>query len=405
MTRDLVIVGGGPAGLSTALHLLDRCPDFAGRMVVLEKARYPRDKYCAGAIGRRALTLLERLGLRVEVPRVTINALSLGMAGERWTVHEPDMGIVVRRIEFDHALAREAIRRGIEVRDGTAVLGVEAMERGVRVRIAGGAIEAKAVVGADGVAGVVRRSAGFARATLRAQVIEVDTEIVAGDPPEDTLHFDFASADLNGYAWDFPTIVDGQRKVCRGIYRIVDHDHDDVHERLRGFLARKGLDMSRYRLKPFAEHGFEFGAAVSKPRILLVGEAAGVDIATGEGIAQAIQYGKAAGEFLARAFREEDFSFAEWGDWIRAADVGRELRHRLWCHRAFYGRQRPTVERLVRTSPSAVRIGIREFAGRPSGVDGWARAARELAPAVAKLGAGVVLRALRAGAARADPRR
>src|ERR1700722_18345249 len=108
MNHELVVVGGGPAGISTALHVHRYAPELASRMVVLEKGTYPRDKYCAGAIGRRALTLLERIGVRVQVPRVPIHALSLGMAGVRWSVREPDMGIVVRRIEFDHALAREA---------------------------------------------------------------------------------------------------------------------------------------------------------------------------------------------------------------------------------------------------------------------------------------------------------
>jgi flavin-dependent dehydrogenase len=48
--HDLAIVGGGPAGISTALR--PRRPPHL-RIVVLEKARYPRDKICAGGIGAR----------------------------------------------------------------------------------------------------------------------------------------------------------------------------------------------------------------------------------------------------------------------------------------------------------------------------------------------------------------
>src|SRR5437763_15367703 len=49
---DVAIVGGGPAGISTALHLQAAAP--GARVAVLEKQRYPRDKICAGGIGARA---------------------------------------------------------------------------------------------------------------------------------------------------------------------------------------------------------------------------------------------------------------------------------------------------------------------------------------------------------------
>src|SRR5215472_5670890 len=95
---DLVIVGGGPAGLTTALYLQHYAPDVAARTLVLEKERYPRDKYCAGAIGGRGLRLLEAIGVRAheEVPTVPIHAVSLHMGGERWVRRQPDMGCIVR---------------------------------------------------------------------------------------------------------------------------------------------------------------------------------------------------------------------------------------------------------------------------------------------------------------------
>ena len=57
--RDVVIVGGGPAGTTTALALTHAAPELASRLLVLEKARYPRDKPCAGALGRRGDGLLD----------------------------------------------------------------------------------------------------------------------------------------------------------------------------------------------------------------------------------------------------------------------------------------------------------------------------------------------------------
>jgi flavin-dependent dehydrogenase len=363
-------------------------------MVVLEKEHYPRDKYCAGAIGARALRLLEAIGVRVDVPSVKINAFSFATAGERWVVREPGIGQVVRRIEFDEALARIAIQRGIVVREGASVLGVETCRGGARVKLEGECLEARAVVGADGVAGPVRRSAGFSRGGVRAQAIEVDTARVPGDAPDDALHFDFGFRDLDGYAWDFPTIVEGVPGVCRGVYRVLG-DPDDARERLARFLLGKGLRIEDYRLKPFAERGFAAGDPISKPHVLLAGEAAGIDIATGEGIAQAVQYGALAGKYLARAFRDGDFEFHDWLANVHAAAVGRELRMRLWAYHRFFGEDRAIMERVARRAPAALRVGMRNFAGRENGKLAWINALRELTPALLAHGPGVVVRTLR----------
>src|ERR1700759_798884 len=156
---DVAIVGGGPSGISTALHLHAAAP--GARIVVLEKERYPRDKICAGGIGARAFRLLERIGVEVACPRVALDAVAIRIAGSTVVVREPGCGAVVRRIEFDQAFARQAIARGIAVRDGCAVHGIAADERGAVVSLAGGeALYARCVVGADGVGGVVRRLAG-----------------------------------------------------------------------------------------------------------------------------------------------------------------------------------------------------------------------------------------------------
>nr|MBA3395401.1 FAD-dependent monooxygenase [Deltaproteobacteria bacterium] len=276
------------------------------------------------------------------------------------------LGVVVRRIEFDHALAKEAIARGIEVRDGCAVETIVVGDDGVRVTTADGeVISARAIVGADGVGGIVRRQAGFARGELRAQVVELDTEAVPQDLPRDTVVFDFDTRDLNGYTWDFPTIVNGEPLVCRGAYVIRNLGPDDARARIGAYLAARGLDPKRYRHKQFAERGFEPGAEIAVPRVLLVGETAGIDIATGEGIGQAIEYGSIAGRYLADALAYDDLGFTDWRRTVAHHHLGWQLALRHALYRVFYSHRRARIEPLMPSMHQLFRVGVQDFAGAP----------------------------------------
>jgi flavin-dependent dehydrogenase len=401
---DLVIVGGGPAGMSTALHVLAAAPRT--RLAVLEKERYPREKICAGGVGGRALRLLERLGVEVDCPRVPLDAVAMRVGGETVVVREPGCGAVVRRFEFDHAFAKAAMARGVEVRDGCEVVRIAVEADSVRVETSGETLRARAVVGADGVGGIVRRQAGFPRGELRAQVAELDTEASPADLPRDTAVFDFATSALRGYAWDFPTLVNGQPLVCRGVYLLRPPAQGaqaaaraaqaaaqaaqptapppGVRDWLTAYLAARGLDLARYRLKQFAERGFEPGAEIARPRVLLAGEAAGIDIATGEGIGQAIEYGAVAGPYLARALAKGDLGFADWRRAVERHHLGWQLGIRHGCYRAFYGSRRPKIERLMPRLTALFRLGVQDFAGVPMSRLAMVRGAAQFLAAVTR---------------------
>jgi menaquinone-9 beta-reductase len=368
-----VIVGGGPAGLATALFLSHAAPGRTPRIVVLEKARYPREKFCAVGVGARADRLLGSIGLSVDVPSVWLDGVAFRSMGKTTVVREGGIGRVVRRFEFDHELARLARQRGIRIVEGAHVSRIGFGARGVELETSAGSFSARVVVGADGVGSVVRRAIGVRATRYHAQALEVDTEPAAQDLPRDLLLFDAQDRSFPGYYWEFPTVVDGREQICRGVYLMKPDGvgpRVEIQRVLEQRLRSIGLELSSYRKKRFAERGFDWHAPVSRPRVLLVGEAAGIDSVTGEGIAQAIQYGAVAGRYLARRLETRDLAFEDWSREIRSTMIGRDLITRSLVVPLFYGRRRPQLEQFLHATPDVIRVGLQHFAGKR-----WSRAA------------------------------
>jgi flavin-dependent dehydrogenase len=361
---DVVVVGGGPAGLTAAVSILDR--DVApSRVRVLEKAKYPRDKYCAGAVGARGEKILARLGVLPNVPSAAIDGISLRTGEGERAARVPGIGHVVRRIEFDAELARLARERGVEIVEDAKVENVVTRDDRAIVESSAGTFEARVVVGCDGVGSVVRKAMGVGIGKLRAQVLELDTEPVAGDRDRAMIHFDASDRTLPGYTWDFPTTVGGADLVCRGIYHLkVGEEEIDLASKLGERLSAIGLDITTYKNKRFAERGIELAETLAKGSMMLAGEAAGIDPVTGEGIAQAIEYGGMVGDHV-RGVLRGDASVESWSGVVRRSRLGRDLFIRERLVREFYGARRPHLEHVLVADDNFLIAGCRHFGALP----------------------------------------
>ena len=335
MDIQILILGGGPSGLSTALHLIKINPLLAPRILILEKENYPRFKLCAGGLVIDAEVILERLGLDVrEVPHVDAPNIRFDFAGKGLNVRVPKRHAirVIRRNEFDHWLAKKTREAGIEIREGVTVKKVIPDQNGVTVQTDQGEFRAEIVVGADGSNGVSRRSIFPNEPVYTARVLEVITPNYPKQEPtrNDIAFFDFFPVPNNiaGYTWDFPTQVNGEPMRCWGIYDtnlLADFNRPALKEPLAEEMKRHGFDLSEYEIKGHPIRWYSPWNKASVPHVLLVGDAVGADPIFGEGISMALGYGVLAATEIAESYQRGEFSFDRYKRRLVRSGLGQTL--------------------------------------------------------------------------------
>ncbi len=337
---DVIIVGAGPAGNSTALHLAQLAPDLVERTLILEKAHHPRPKLCGGGILADGEVILRQLGLDIrEIPHCDVDWLHFDYEGKGMRIRSRKNDEIafrtIRRHEFDAWLAGKARQRGFLIREDTAVKRVAADDGRVLVETNEGTYRAAVVVGADGSKSVVRRAVIPREATHSGRLLEIVTE----PRPQSSFHrqadaycdFLYLPDGILGYSWDFPALENGQAIRVRGIY---DSDFRGVRRKaaLRGALGdefrRHGYDLNDYKLEGHPLRWFKAGSVFATPHILLAGDAAGVDGLAGEGISFALGYGALAAGAIQDAFARQDFSFRGYRAAILHSEMGKALKWR-----------------------------------------------------------------------------
>jgi geranylgeranyl reductase family protein len=334
-SADVIVVGAGPGGASTAAYLAGHGLD----VLVLEKATLPRDKICGDGLTPRAVRELIQLGVPIDEQdgwhrTQGLRILGGGMRLELdWpgSATFPPFGLVRTRHDLDELLARHAVSRGARLLEGINVqspvldgrghiCGVKSKVMGPDGRATGELREfrAQVVVAADGNSS--RLSLGMDRPRREDRPMGVAVRAYYESPRHDDTYLESwlelwakgtdGAPDtlMPGYGWIFP-VGDGTSNVGLGILDTAEEfgtfDYRDVmrrwiatmpegwtysEETQQGPIRGAALPMC-FNRQPLYDRG-----------LLLVGDAGGmVNPFNGEGIAEAMEAGRHAAEVIASA--------------------------------------------------------------------------------------------------------
>jgi len=385
---DVIVIGAGPAGSSTAWRLAR----IGARVALLERHQFPRPKPCGGGLPPKTCRLvgdiipLESLrGRSISGSYLCCDAEDLVYAGLETA------GLSVERSGFDLTLLEAAAAAGSDVLMPVAATGLEESADRVAVSIdAGRTVAGRFAVLAEGATGTLRPQLGLPGCSSRTIVLQV--EVLPRELPaafrESTL-FDFGFIP-EGYAWVFPK----SDHLNLGVYRpfppgVASTDGALLKDFVRRFEWGRDAELGPVRGHPLP-CDTEYSRYHTR-RTLLVGDAAGtVESFLGEGLF----YGLRSGCLAAAALEGVLAGTGSLDAYTRRfrSEILPQLRASRTLSRFFYRRQRFGYHRMTRNrmmnrlyarmiqgSVSPKRCCCATFAGLPFSILSGNLPARELA--------------------------
>jgi geranylgeranyl reductase family protein len=370
MDAEVIVVGAGPAGSATAWALARSGVD----VLVLDRARFPRDKVCAEYLSPQASRILSEMGALEAVEAAGAAQLAGMMVrspsgaeiyGEFAASHGfrgfRDRGLALRRRDLDALLLDRARQAGVRVAEGERVLDVlrDGAGRIAGVRTASRTIRGRLVVGADGLRSTVGRRLGLSRFAAWPRRIALVTHYrgVAGIGRWGEMH-----VERDGYI-GLADVGNGETNVALVVpSRAALLIRGDPAAFLNAWVTRRphlaprfadAVRVSDVRATgPFAQHA----RRAWTPGAALVGDAADFfDPFTGEGIYAALRGGELLLPYAIEAARAST---------ARKADIALEAYERCRRHE-FTGKW--IVERIVGAAtayPAVMNRAARTLARR-----------------------------------------
>jgi geranylgeranyl reductase family protein len=275
---DVAVVGAGPAGATTAYRLARA----RARVLLVDTARFPRDKPCGGGLTMRAVRQLPFSVEPVVEDRITRARCRLryGPVIERESAQV--LCLMTQRRRLDAFLVERAVEAGADFRDGVRVT----IESEQELHVDGEPVQVEALIGADGANGITARTLGLGGGIVNGVALE-------GNLPYDELPPDSWRGMLvlelatvpGGYGWIFPK--GDHVNVGVGGW---GEEGPRLREHLRVLCEHYGIELRQ--LAELRGHRLPMRrpqTTLARGRALLVGDAAGVlDPVSGDGIYEAL---------------------------------------------------------------------------------------------------------------------
>jgi len=298
---DVVVVGGGPGGLSSAL-----AASRAGAEVLLLEThrRIGQPVSCAEGISHIGLTEVLEPNENWISSRIS-GAKLFSQNGKSMFLDHPNAGYILDRSKFEPYIAKMAEDAGAKIAKGWRAekpvcengrfVRIDAVSDGERK-----SVEFKILIAADGIESSVARQSGLAKPLVPSRVASCAQYRVEGisiEPEIPEFHFNFDIAP-GGYIWVFPK-GPGSANVGLGVIPTVEKSLNPF-EQLDRFMSKR-FDRFKISQKMMGVVPlFEGRHTMLKDNLMVVGDAARlIDSLTGAGIATALYSGKLAGELAA----------------------------------------------------------------------------------------------------------
>lgn len=373
---DVIVVGGGPGGSACAAFL-----GKAGKKVLLlEKAKFPRDKTCGDAISGKSMRVLRELGLTMEIERnphaVIRGVIFSSPNGNVVNIPFPEKadrsapGYCCRREVFDNIVFQNS-KKYADVREKhvvTDVIKENGFVVGVKARDVDAKVDhefrAQVVVGADGSQSVVANKLGLLDTPDEHHCTALRIYYKNVKNLSDAIELHFVESVMPGYFWIFP-LENGLANVGIGMITKDMKDHQiNLKQATYDAIANDPLFKNRFQgaeqVGPVMGWTLPFGSHHRKcfgNGFVLVGDAASlIDPFTGEGIGNAMMSGWIASQVLVDALKQNDVSeaFLKAYDEKLWKEIGAELDTSYKLQRV--GRFKPLLNFVVSKAAKSPKV-------------------------------------------------